>query len=244
MSHVNYSPEEILQILRDFYNFQSVFDPEVDAGAQLTFATSIADWISICDLISHKKLAEYYHKLFNLNTPVFDLESILKNKSSTLEDFCRYISAYAQRQRITPVVIMSKSCETAAIFKTLMNNLAKRGVDTQNISPGSEIAPLFERKKSYIWLEEVNKLAPGSLTKFNYQENKVMQVAWAMFGLFAFSTVAVSLIRHFHWGLLVIMFISVILFVMGNRIKPAKITIGSYKTVRDLVLSMHAKINY
>lgn len=37
-----YSPNEILQILNDFYNCQSVFDPEVESGEILNFETTIS----------------------------------------------------------------------------------------------------------------------------------------------------------------------------------------------------------
>ncbi len=77
MSEKKYSPHEILQILNDFYNCQAVFDPEVDPGEHLTFETTILDWRAICDLIEPKKLAKSYSDLFNLTTPLADLEKIL-----------------------------------------------------------------------------------------------------------------------------------------------------------------------
>jgi len=54
MNVSKYTPEEILQILNDFYNCQSVFDPEVEPCEILTFETTIADWIIICNLLEPK----------------------------------------------------------------------------------------------------------------------------------------------------------------------------------------------
>jgi hypothetical protein len=201
-------------------------------------------YLSICDLIGPKELAAYYCKLFNLTTPGPDLENTLKNHSSTLGDFCNYIATYAGRQVIKPVIMMGKSCETAGIFKTLIKNLASRGVDTQHIQPSSAIVPLFNRKKSYIWLEEVNKLAPGSLTKFEYRESKTLQIGWMVIGLFLLYIIIIPFIWQFHWILFTPLLMGVIVLIIGYYGKPERISVGGYETVRDLVIGMKAHIHY
>ncbi|MEO6149262.1 MAG: hypothetical protein ABIN95_02620 [Mucilaginibacter sp.] len=175
MSESKYSPEEILQLLNDFYNFQSVFDPEVDFEESLTFETTISEWMNICDLVGPKKLAKSYYDLFQLTTTVTDLENILSQSDNELKDFCNYLSKYAVKQCISPIMKMGQDCMTASIFKVLTINLQSRGVEIQNIRPSSKIVPLFQ-KHGIVLLEEVNKLVPGSLSKFEYRDNWIVRM--------------------------------------------------------------------
>jgi len=242
MNKTKYNPEEILQILNDFYNCQAVFDPEVETGEALIFGTTISEWRSICDLIEPKKLARVYYESFNLATPIADLEDLFLQKSSKLRDFCRYISEHATKQTIKPIIIMGQSCMTAAIYKTLISNLKERGVKTQNISPSSKFIPLFN-KYGAILMEEVNKLAPGTLTKFEYRENWIVKIGIAFNLIFFLSIVVVPIVWHFHWSLMFILALGITISVIGNKFKPAKETIGGYETIRDLIFGMQAVIN-
>lgn len=165
MNDCKYSPDEILQILNDFYNCQAVFDPEVASGETLTFDTTILEWRSICHLLKPKALAKSYYDSFQLKTQLADLELILTKSENSLRIFCDYLSEHAIKQSISPIIIMGHSCMTASIFKTLTGNLQARGVESKNIRPSSKIAPLF-KKHGGVLLEEVNKLAPGSLSNF------------------------------------------------------------------------------
>ena len=192
-----YTPQDILQILTDFYNCQSAFDPEVDTGHSLSFETAILDWRDICDLMDSKKLARYYYDTFNLTTPIAELETMLSYNQSTLNDFCNYIAANAVRQKVLPIKIMGINCMTAGIFKKLIGNLKQQGICTGGIRPSSEIIPLFN-KHGGILLEEVSKLAPGSLTKFEYEENRITK--WGL-GLILTGIVFlfIAIVRHFYW---------------------------------------------
>jgi hypothetical protein len=236
-----YSPDEILQILNDYYNFQSVFDPEVSPGQALTFGTEIWEWMDICDLIEHKALAKYYHSLFRLTTPVHELEQILSHQEATLKGFTLYIADHAVKQTVAPIVTMGQSCMTAAIFKTLTGNLKTRGIETQSIKPSSKIAPLF-RKHGPAFIEEVNKLAPGSLSIFHYEENWISKAGSSFFLFFLLAIIIVPIVWHFHWLLLVPLFVGIALMVVGNKFSPAKEVIGGYDTIRDLIVGMQARM--
>lgn len=240
MNDCKYSPDEILQILNDFYNFQSVFDPEVDPGESLTFDTTILKWISICDLLAPKALAKSYHESFQLNTPLVDLELLLLEGENNLRSFCIYLAEHAIKQTISPIIIMGHSCLTASIFKTLTANLQARGVASKNITPSSKIAPLF-RKHGPVLLQEVNKLAPGSLSNFEYRDNWIVNTGVAFSLLFFFTIIFVPVIWHFHWILLIPLFIGIFLNIIGNKFSPAKEVIGGYDTMRDLILGMEAQ---
>ena len=106
-----YNPDEILQILIDFYNCQAAFDPEVDSGQILNFNTTISDWRMICDLIEPINLAKYHHDLFNLKTPLADLEQILLDEDSkTIGDFCIYIANNSEKTEIKPIISLGQQC--------------------------------------------------------------------------------------------------------------------------------------
>ena len=62
-----YRPDEILAIFQASYLQQQVLDPEVDPGEELTFDTTIAEWIDICDLVEPRKLGKYFNYFFELN---------------------------------------------------------------------------------------------------------------------------------------------------------------------------------
>jgi hypothetical protein len=237
-----YSSSDILQILNDFYNCQSEFDPEVEKGEVLTFDTSIADWTMICDLIEPRKLAKYYHDLFKLETPIADLEDILiHEEQNKLHDFCDYIAQNAPKQNVVPIISLGQSCETASIFKTLIYNLKNRGINTNNIKPSSEFIPLFNKFGGEL-LEEVNKLAPGSLTKFEYRDNKIVRTGWSIIGIFILLIIVIPLIWHFHWGLMTLLGLGIIVVIIGKRFKPEKEIIGGYSTMRDLIMGMQRQI--
>ena len=238
-----YSADEILQILNDFYNFQSQYDPEVDKGEELTFDTTIADWRMICDLLEHKELAKYHHDLFKLQTPIAELEKILiLEKQNKLRDFCVYIAENALKENIAPIISMGQTCMTSAIFKILISNLKNRGINTDNIKPSSEFIPLFDKYGSE-FLEEVNKLAPGSLTKFEYRDNKIVRIGWSIIGIFILSIIVIPLIWHFHWGLMILLGLGLMAIIVGKRFEPEKNIIGGYATVRDLITGIQAQIN-
>lgn len=242
MVNSKYSPDEILQILNDFYNCQSVFDPEVDPEEPLTFDTTISEWRSICDLVKPKALAKSYHDLFQLNTQLVDLEQILTQSENSLRSFCNYISEHAFKQTLSPIIIMGHPCMTASMFRTLTRNLQARGIESKDIRPSSKIAPLF-RKHGAIILEEVNKLVPGSLSKFEYRDNKIVRAGIAFNLFFFFSIIFVPLIWHFHGMLLIPLCLGITFIFIGNKFSPDKEVIGGYETIRDLIIGMQAQAN-
>jgi len=241
MADSKYSPEEILQILNDFFHCQAAFNPEVDPGEDLTFETTIAEWRDICDLKDYMCLAKVYHEFFQLTTPLHELEDCLLLEKTKLSRFCHYIADHASRQTVLPMMSLGQLCMTASIFKTLMAKLKLRGVDIQHIRPSSEFKPLF-RKHGDVILEEVSKLAPGSLTKFDYVDNWISKTGGGFFLFFFFSIIIVPIVWHFHWSLLVPLVIAISLLIIGQRFSPAKEVIGGYDTVRDLIMGMQANL--
>lgn len=233
-----YNPEEILQILNDFYNYQAVFDPEVDSGETLTFNTTISEWRMICDLIEPIKLAKCHHDFFSIKTPLSDFEQLLHDEDNkTLGDFCNYVSANSEKTDIKPITSLGQKCLTASIFKSLIGKLNNRGIDTKDIRPSSKFVPLFD-KYTNEFIEEVNKLAPGSLTKFEYRDNKIVRLGWSIIGLSILGLILISVIWQFHWTMLLFIGLGIMTIVVGRQFEPEKEIIGGYDTIRDLIKGM------
>ena len=233
-----YSQDEILQILTDFYNFQAAFDPEVDNGQTLTFNTTISEWRMICDLIEPIKLAKCHHDFFNIKTPLADFEKLLLNENSkTLGDFCNYVSENSEKAEVKPIYSLGQKCLSASIYKSLIDKLKILGIDTKDIRPSSKFVPLFD-KHTNEFMEEVNKLAPGSLTKFEYRDNKIVRFGWSIIGFSLLGLILISLIWQFHWIMLLFLGLGIITIVIGRQYKPEKEIIGGYNTIRDLIKGM------
>jgi hypothetical protein len=237
-----YSPEEILQIINDFYNCQSQCDPVVYPGAELTFNTTISEWRDICDLVEPRDLAKYYYDLFKLESPIEEFEKILiwegKNK---LADFCMYIAEHAQKEEIKPIISMGITCHEAAIFKTLISKLKQYNINTDEIKPSSDFVPLFKRYPDE-FLIEVNKLAPGSLTNFDYKDNWIVRTGGIIILIFILSIIIVPMIWQFYWSLWIILGIGLTIVMIGKMFKPEKDIIGGYDTIRDLIIGMQEQL--
>jgi len=233
-----YTPHEILQILVSFYHLQEAYDPVVLKGQELNFETTVSDYIDIGDLLPPKQLAKYYHGLFEISAPLTQLEEILvEDKSNTLQTLCEYIAKHANKENIKPITLLGQQCTTAAIFKQLTTNLQKRGVKTVEIRPSSPFIPLFKKYGGVI-TEEVNKLAPGALSKFEYTNNRIVRIGEALLCIFLFSIILVPLIWHFHWALFITLGLGLIMIFIGRTFKPEKEIIGGYNTIRDLIIGM------
>ncbi len=238
-----YQPEEILELLKAFYNFQSVFDPEVDKGCELTFDTTIEDWRMICDLLEPKELADYYHEFFSLSTPRIELEEILNNQRfNTLRDFSNYISKNAVKEKVVSIKLLGNDCLEAAIFKTLMSKLNKQGVDTTNIKPSSPFQPFFDNNLEAI-METANKLVPGSISTFEHEENETTIWGWRITILGILAVIIISIFWSFNWLLLIPVITGIVFISIGLKKEPKKYVIGGYETIGELIKGMKEKMN-
>ena len=141
---VKYTSEEILQIIIDFYNFQSEYCIEIGREHILNFQTTIKEWRSICELLEPDKLAKFYHELFDLRTNQLDLTDLLqKEEETTLQVFCDYIAQNSSKEKVNPIISLGMECQEAAIFKTLKDKLEKKGIDTTGFRPSTEFAPFL-----------------------------------------------------------------------------------------------------
>ncbi len=239
---MKYSKEDILEMLICQYQFQIEFDPVVVKGMDFNFESSIFEWRDACDLDDPKKLAKYYHTEFKIERPCMELESILVNEDKrTVLDFCEYISKYAKRENIEPIKLLGQKCQTVSIFRTLKRSLAEKGADTTELKPSSEINPFF-LKYGGILFEEVNRIAPGTLSEFEYKLNKLSRVGRDIMFIGSFVMIGVWWIWSFNWWLTLPLMLGITIFQIGDKKQPEKLNFNGYKTFRDLIYGMENKL--
>jgi len=148
--YTKYHPTEILQIIHANYRQQQQYDNIALKDREFTFATTIADWQDICDLVETAELWNYLNYYFRLD---LDKESwmttLVPEDTKILGDLCNFIASYADKEIIKPIKLLGSNCETAAIFKSLTAKLKDRGVDISDIWPSSELEPLVKNTKAF-----------------------------------------------------------------------------------------------
>jgi hypothetical protein len=239
---MKYSKDDILQMLISQYHFQTEFDPVVIKGIELNYQSTIFDWIDACDLISHSELAKVYHETFNIKQPISELINILKNEDkNTLSEFCEYISQHAERQSIKPIKLLGQNCQTASIFRTLKQNLTKKGTDTTDLKPSTKVNEFF-LKSDGILFDEVNRIAPGTMSEFEYKANKVLLTGRTI-GFFAVVfAIGFWSIWFFHWLLLLPIAIGIIIYQIGAKKEPEKMSVGGFENFRELIYGMEKQM--
>ena len=240
---MKYSKNDILQMLISQYHLQTEFDPVVIKGMELNFQTTIFDWRDICDLIEPKKLAKVYHESFNLKTPISELEKLVSDEDkSTISDFCEYISEHAERQNIEPIRLLGQNCRTASIFRTLKQNLTEKGADTSDLKPSSEINPFF-LKYGGILFDEVNRIAPGTMSEFEFKANWISRIGRIIMFIGFFAGIWIWWFWSFHWSLLLPIILGIGIYQIGEKRKPEKMNISGFKNFRELIYGMENKMN-
>lgn len=212
---MKYSKNDILQMLISQYQFAIEFDPVVNKGMDFNYESSIFDWRDACDLIEPKKLAKVYHKSFKLNRPISEFENILTDENNrTVSDFCEYIAKHAERQKIETIRLLGQNCQTASIFRTLKQNLSNNGADTRNIKPSSEINPFF-MKYGGLLVDEVNKIAPGTISEFDFKQNWMSRIGRNIMFVGILAMILIWWLWNFYWLLILPIVIGIIIFQIG-----------------------------
>lgn len=239
---MKYTKEDIFQMLISQYQFAIEFDPVVAKGMDFNYQSSIFDWRDACDLVNPKKLAKIYHKEFKINRPLSELEDILVNENNrTVSDFCEYISKHAERKNIEPIKLFGQNCQTASIFKILKQNLTEKGADTTKLKPSSEINPFF-LKYGGLLIDEVNRIAPGTMSEFEYKSNKLSRIGRNIMFIGFFAIIGIWWIWSFNWLLTLPIIIGIVIFQIGDKKQPEKLNLGGFKNFRDLIYEMENKL--
>lgn len=230
----HYTPEEILQILIDFYNFQAYFCLDADAGHQLTFQTTIREWRKICNQEEPAKLAEYLQSFFNLNTNQSELINLISNEDNTLGIFCNYLANNA----IKPVISSGSLCLETAIFETLKIEFERKGIDITDFTPSTDFTVLFYKHAEDI-MSIVSKLAPGTLSYYKLKYSVIDKLG-ALLMIFSIVTpIVMILFYHIIWHIITPLFIVTITLVLINKkTEQFKSDISGYRTIKDLIIGM------
>lgn len=243
---MHYTAQDIWDIFIANYRLNSTFgfaEPYADLNQQ----TPLSDWISDCDLQTPKKLAKYYYKDFRLSVPYQHFETFFCQKGQTLWQLCKYLACYAKRPVVIPLALGGSPSQAAAIFMTLKRQLANVGENTDNLRPSTQLATY---KNLGHLVNEVNKIAPNSLTEFVYEKNRWSHYANTLILLgFAGIILTVVMVPLFNFSPLWC-FISLMLFVIGfildkigeNR-PPKTLIIGHCKDFRELTYQMQQYLN-
>lgn len=239
---VKYTPEEILQILNDFYLLQSEYIGEAKRGHKLSFETTIKSWRNTCDLLKPDKLAKVDYEYFGLTTDVLELENILRSEQEkTLKEYCEYIAQNTKRETITLRGSLGGKCLEAGIFKKINENLKKRGAKIKELKPSNNFPLLFKKYPSEI-VEVVSKLAPGTIGYYKIKVNTVSKIGGYLFLLAILILIIVLIVHKASWFLAIPFIVSFIVISIGNKMKDALFDIGGYKTVGDLVYGIKQRI--
>jgi len=239
---MKYSKDDILQMLISQYHFQTEFDPVVIKGMEPNYEFTIFEWRDACDLLNPTELAEIYHKTFKIKRPISELENILKEEDkNTLSEFCEYISQYAERNSIEPIKLLGQNCQTASIFRTLKQNLTEQGADTTDLKPSTKINEFF-LKSDGILFDEVNRIAPGTMTEFEYKANKIELIGNKVLFISIVFAIGFWSIWFFHWLLLLPIAIGIMIYQIGVKKEPEKINIGGFDNFRELIYGMEKQL--
>jgi hypothetical protein len=239
---MKYTKDDILQMLISQYKFGIEFDPVVIKGMDFNYESSIFEWQDACDLVETKKLAQIYHKEFNIKRPISELENILADgDNKTISDFCEYMSLHAEREKIEPIKLLGQQCTSAMIFRVLKQKLTDKGADTTGLKPSSEINPFFLKFGGQLF-DEVNRIAPGTFSEFEYKSNKILRFGRNIMFFGVLTLICISWFWKFQWQLILPIILGIGLTNIGGKKQPEKLNISGFKNFRELIFEMEKKI--
>ncbi len=137
---IPYTTQEIFNILRINQEVFAQIDKEVDVKL-VEKHDSILNWRKMNDLDGWVELYKHQNKIFDLSLSQFDwIDAVMPEQEKTVWQLCEFIATHAKKEVIQPVKIMGIDCLSAAIFFSLKKDLAKYGLDVENIKPSSPIS--------------------------------------------------------------------------------------------------------
>ena len=223
---------DVLAWLNADYRLRAGIDPEVDSGETLLPETTIAEWRSICDLVSTRRLSSIMHEWFEVVRPLSEWEGILEPEDErTLGDLARFVAPYMRLPEFRPIRIGGVSDAASGAFFCLRTLLVREGVPAVQIRPSTQITSLDSAFIPALG-NALAKLAPDISPEPRIVSYPRQRVGGA-FALLGFLLLISSTI----WTWATITVVAVVLILAGAVLTagpPASVEFGSYSTFGDL----------
>lgn len=167
---VFYTPDELLDILKEQHRLCSPLDIMADETFELTRTTFIYEWRDAQDLLPWDELAEFLNQEFRIDVPRKKWKTILNpDDKQTLGDLCDFLSTVAEKEIIKPVKRLGAECLSAAIFLNLKRNLKNKGVNVADLRPSTKIEEFLDINENFSPLmEEVTLTGVKTFDKLEY----------------------------------------------------------------------------
>jgi len=233
---------DILSILRDQHRHQCECDPEADPDIELSFDSSVQDWRHACDLVKWKPLALALNEHWGIDVPLSAWEGVLAPpKSRRLEDVCRLIAEHATIETVVAPTVLGRVCVPAGMFFAVRELLERDGADVRQLLPSSSISDYAVDHFRTI-AGPISQIAPGLLPAIKIDHPEYDRASWAMIVCLAGSFGSLAAVT---WVPFLVIF-----FLLGSGgcwlwmwhvaryTKPASVTFGDLKTVRDVCVTL------
>lgn len=150
----DYTPEEVLDILREEHRLFSFIDCEVDDDMEITPEMLVYYWRTGGDFLPWGNLYKALNFKFKIDQSYSAWKkAIYPEKRKRIWDMCVFISQHAKKEVIHPIRILGKECLSAAIFLTLKQNLLNRGIEEEYLKPSTNLIPFLDKHFPYIITE-------------------------------------------------------------------------------------------
>ncbi|MFN6207192.1 MAG: hypothetical protein ACK49R_12205, partial [Planctomycetota bacterium] len=236
------SATDILAVLRDEHRHQCECDPEADPDIDLSFDSTIQDWRYACDLVEWKPLAIALNEQWSIDVPLSIWKPLLNPpKKQRLEGVCKLIAEHATIERVVVPSILGRRCVPAGVFFAVRELLERDGADVADFRPSSQLSS-YSTDHFRALAGPVSHLAPGLLPAIKIEHPDYDRASCALiicvFGLFV-SLFAVKW-APFVW--IPFLFGSVFCWFWtwqaARNTKPAAVTFGDLKTIRDVCTTL------
>jgi hypothetical protein len=227
------TPHDVMAYLNADYRLRAGIDPEVSEGEVLTATTTIAEWRSVCDLVSVRRLASALPAWFDLSASSAECLGVLTpERDRTLGDLSAFVAERATWPEFQPPLIAGQSHAGAAAFFSLRGHLARAGVSVNDLRPSTPIGSLSRKQLRHV-MEAVAKIAPDVVPVPTIIHSPRQRIgSWLV--IFAMLAALIALLSDAESDAYIIAAFGVIFGLLLTRGRPAAVTLGSYATVGDL----------
>ena len=91
-------------------------------------------------------------------------------------------------------------------------------------------------------VDEVNKIAPGTMSEFDYKSNWISRIGRNIMWVGILLMILIWWIWSFHWLLLLPIAIGIVIFQIGDKQKPEKLNVSGFKNFRELIYGMEQRL--